>query len=55
MRSCRADEHEEIVAAVKRGDVQRAESLMLHHLDHIEQSLKLDAGAEEADLEVIFG
>ena len=53
--SCRADEHEEIVAAVKRGDAKRAESLMLHHLDHIEQSLKLDASAEEADLESIFG
>lgn len=53
--SCRADEHEEIVAAVKRGDARRAESLMLHHLEHIEQSLKLDASAEEADLESIFG
>jgi len=53
--SCRADEHEEIVGAVKRGDVKRAESLMLQHLDHIEQSLKLDADLEEADLERIFG
>lgn len=52
--SCRADEHEEIVAAVKRGDAVAAETLMLHHLDHIEQSLKLDADAEEADLESIF-
>jgi DNA-binding GntR family transcriptional regulator len=53
--SCRADEHEEIVAAIKRGDARRAESLMQHHLEHIEQSLRLDAGAEEADLESIFG
>jgi DNA-binding GntR family transcriptional regulator len=53
--SCRADEHEEIVGAVKRGDVKRAESLMLQHLDHIEQSLKLDANVEDADLESIFG
>jgi len=52
--SCRADEHEEIFDAVKRGDASSAESLMLHHLDHIEQSLKLDAGADEADLESIF-
>jgi DNA-binding GntR family transcriptional regulator len=53
--SCRADEHEEIFAAVKRGDVAQAQALMSHHLDHIEQSLKLDADAEEADLESIFG
>lgn len=52
--SCRADEHEEIVGAIKRGDVRRAESLMLHHLEHIEQSLRLDADTEEADLESIF-
>lgn len=52
--SCRADEHEEIVAAVKRGDTKRAESLMLQHLDHIAQSLKLDTDLEDADLESIF-
>lgn len=52
--SCRADEHEEIVAAVKRGDIRQAETLMLHHLDHIQQSLKLDSGEEQADLENIF-
>ena len=53
--SCRADEHEEIVAAVRGGDVERAESLMLHHLEHIEQSLKLDGELAEADLESILG
>ena len=52
--SCRADEHEEIVAAVKRGDGKRAESLMLQHLDHIAQRLKLDSDLEDADLESIF-
>jgi len=52
--SCRADEHEEIVAAVKRGDAKAAESLMLQHLDHIQDSLKLDAASGEADLESIF-
>ena len=53
--SCRADEHEEIFAAVKRGDTAKAESLMLHHLDHIEQSLKLEGDVQEADLESILG
>lgn len=53
--SCRADEHEEIVAAVERGDERGAATLMVHHLDHIEQSLRLDADVEEADLESILG
>jgi DNA-binding GntR family transcriptional regulator len=52
--SCRADEHEEIVAAVKGGDARQAEKLMLHHLNHIEQSLNLDSSAEQADLVSIF-
>lgn len=52
--SCRADEHAELVKAIEKGDAKRAESLMLHHLDHIEQSLKLDNGVEDADLESIF-
>jgi len=52
--SCRADEHEQIVAAIKRGDVDQAEELMLHHLDHIQRSLNLESGEEQADLESIF-
>ena len=52
--SCRVDEHTELVDAVKQRDSHRAESLMLHHLHHIEQSLNFDAGHEEADLESIF-
>lgn len=52
--SCRADEHEQIVAAIRRGDAAKAEQLMLQHLDHIQHSLKLDQVAEEADLERIF-
>ena len=52
--SCRADEHEQIVAAVKRGDTQKAEALMLDHLEHIQKSLKLDAESNDADLESIF-
>lgn len=52
--SCRADEHEEIVAAIAARHVARAQALMLHHLDHIEQSLKLESPQAEADLEAIF-
>ncbi|SCK13455.1 DNA-binding transcriptional regulator, GntR family [Variovorax sp. HW608] len=53
--SCRADEHEEIVEAIKRKDARKAEALMLHHLDHIQESLKLEAGSDEVDLESILG
>ncbi len=52
--SCRADEHSEIVEAIARRDSARAEKLMLQHLDHIEQSLRLDANAEDVDLEAVF-
>jgi DNA-binding GntR family transcriptional regulator len=52
--SCRADEHETLVAAIQRGDVKQASTLMLHHLDHIQESLRLDQAAEEVDLESIF-
>lgn len=52
--SCRADEHKNIVAAIHEGDLRLAERLMLHHLDHIQDSLKLDVGSDEADLESIF-
>lgn len=52
--SCRMDEHEQIVAAIERGDQARAETLMLHHLDHIQQSLNLEQAAEDVDLESIF-
>lgn len=52
--SCRADEHTQIIDAVARRDVARAEKLMLEHLDHIESSLKLSAATAEVDLEAIF-
>jgi DNA-binding GntR family transcriptional regulator len=52
--SCRADEHEDIVAAVAARNAAKAQSLMLQHLDHIEKSLKLESSQAEADLEAIF-
>jgi DNA-binding GntR family transcriptional regulator len=52
--SCRSDEHGQIVDAIAKRDRARAEKLMLHHLTHIEQSLKLDNTSAEADLEAIF-
>ena len=52
--SCRADEHTQIVDAIAKRDRAKAEKLMSNHLDHIEQSLKLDSSSTEADLEAIF-
>ena len=52
--SCRADEHSEIIEAIARRDPARAERLMLDHLDHIENGMKLDAAADEVDLEAVF-
>ena len=35
-------------------DAQRAAELTLHHLDHIEQSVKLESVEESVDLEDVF-
>ena len=53
-QSCRADEHSLIVDAVSDADEEGAAERMLRHLDHIEASVHLDPGPEEADLEEIF-
>ena len=52
--SCRADEHSQIIDAIARRDGSRAERLMLDHLNHIENGMKLEAATEEVDLEAIF-
>lgn len=52
--SCRHDEHTELVDAIAKPDLARAESLMAHHLDSIEGALKLEEGEEEMDLAEIF-
>jgi DNA-binding GntR family transcriptional regulator len=52
--SCRADEHSQIIEAVAKRDVAKAQRLMLEHLEHIRDSMTLEAATEEVDLEVIF-
>lgn len=52
--SCRDDEHELITEAIAARDSQRAEELTLHHLEHIEQSVKLESVEESVDLEDVF-
>ncbi|WP_082616102.1 MULTISPECIES: GntR family transcriptional regulator [unclassified Ensifer] len=39
--SCGHNEHDEIVNALERGDVDTAAKLMVHHIDHIEADLDL--------------
>ena len=52
--SCRADEHLNITQAIADRDAAKAESLMLEHLEHIEQSLKLEPAMSEVDLAAVF-
>lgn len=52
--SCRADEHSQIIDAIAKRDGARAERLMLEHLEHIENGMKLEASTEEVDLAAVF-
>lgn len=45
---CGPDEHAEIVAAVARGDADRARHLMDHHIDHLEGQLDLEQDTQES-------
>jgi DNA-binding GntR family transcriptional regulator len=54
--ACPNDEHALLIDAIEAGDVAGASSLMVEHLNHIENALKLDAQAiAEVDLaDVLF-
>jgi len=52
--SCRHDEHAELVDAIESNDAGLAESLILRHLENIENALKLEEDEEELDLAEIF-
>jgi DNA-binding GntR family transcriptional regulator len=43
---CGPDEHAEIVAAIRDGDTAKAQSLMTHHIAHLEGQLDLEAPDE---------
>ena len=55
--ACPNDEHELLIDAIEAGDALGAERLMIDHLKHIENALKLDAHqVQEVDLaDVLFG
>lgn len=49
---CSADEHREFIRVAKKGDVEKAVELMMHHLDHVEGALQFEkpAGSQRPDL-----
>ncbi|MGE4239946.1 GntR family transcriptional regulator [Ramlibacter sp.] len=47
--TCRTGEHENILAAVERGDARTATRLMLAHLESIEASLEAEPAAAKGD------
>lgn len=52
--SCLDDDHAAIIAAIAERDADKAQALMLHHLNDIQRNLKLESSLVEADLEAIF-
>ncbi|WP_197538758.1 GntR family transcriptional regulator [Azoarcus sp. KH32C] len=53
--ACPEDEHRQLLEAFTQRDGERAAALMLHHLDHVEQSLDIGLAAQDDDdLERIF-
>lgn len=46
--NCGPDEHEDIIAHLRNGDLQAAKHAMLHHLEHVEKELKLSGERETA-------
>lgn len=46
--SCQCDEHGSIVAALKEGDLVRAQTVMIDHLNELEQQLDLNDASPDA-------
>ncbi|WP_291419606.1 GntR family transcriptional regulator [Devosia sp.] len=46
--NCGPDEHEELLMHLKNGDLQKAQHAMVHHLEHVENELKLSGNPELA-------
>jgi DNA-binding GntR family transcriptional regulator len=50
---CSSDEHATFLEAAKAGDADRAASLMLHHLSHVEAALRFDGSAAEGRRDLV--
>ncbi|MET0436879.1 MAG: GntR family transcriptional regulator [Devosia sp.] len=46
--NCGPDEHEELLMHLKNGDLQKAQHAMVHHLEHVENELKLAGNLDHA-------
>lgn len=44
--NCGPDEHEALLLHLKNGDLEKAKSAMVHHLEHVENELKLSGNIE---------
>lgn len=44
--NCGPDEHEALLLHLKNGDLEQAKSAMVHHLEHVENELKLSGNIE---------
>lgn len=54
--ACPENEHVGIVEAIERKDAETAVKLMLHHLDHVRNELRLgDTGKQDIDWDQMFG
>jgi DNA-binding GntR family transcriptional regulator len=51
--ACSSDEHHDFLAAAKAGDVERACTLMLEHLDHVENALDFSGDDTPGDSDLI--
>ncbi|MNN78728.1 FCD domain protein [compost metagenome] len=51
---CSFDEHNEILDAIEKGDKEKAVTLMMHHMAHIDDKLNLENDAASGDLHAVF-
>ena len=51
---CSFDEHNEILDAIERGDKEKAVTLMMHHMSHIDSKLNLESDGASGDLHAVF-
>ena len=51
---CSYDEHNQLIDAIAARDSDKAVSLMMHHMDHVDSKLNLDEDSASRDLHAVF-